>query len=268
MVITRLIGGLGNQCFQYALGRHLAEIHHSELKIDISEFETYKLHAYSLSSYNIIENFATSEDIARLKHVREKHLHFDPEVLHLPDGIYLHGYWPSEKYFTSIADIMHRELTVKLHLSGRDNEIADQITSCDSVSVHIRRGDYLPNTYSEQLLETSSLEYYLCSVEHIIANVNKPHIFVFTDDKAWARENFNLPYPITFVDHNGPDKNHEDLRLMSLCKHNIIANSTFSWWGAWLNNNPDKIVCAPNKWFTDKAKSSSKDLIPDSWVKI
>jgi hypothetical protein len=205
--------------------------------------------------------------VAKLKYVKEKHLHFDREILNLTDGIYLHGYWPSEKYFTSIADSIRSELTVKSPLTGRDKEIAEQITSCDSVSVHIRRADYLPNTYTEQLLETCSLEYYLCSVERIARNVNKPHFFVFTDDKEWACENFQLPYPITFVDHNGPDKNYEDMRLMSLCKHNIIANSTFSWWGAWLNKNPYKMVFAPNKWFTEKARSSSKDLIPDSWIR-
>lgn len=267
MIIIRLIGGLGNQCFQYAVGRHLSEIHHSKLKIDISEFETYKLHAYSLNHYNIIENFATSEDVVELKHVREKHFHFDSEILHLPNGIYLHGYWQSEKYFASIAEIIRHELTIKSPLSGKDKEIAEQIISCEAVSVHIRRVDYLPNTYTEQLLETCSLDYYLYSVEHIAHTVNKPHFFVFTDDKAWVRENFQLPYHITFVDHNGPDKNYEDMRLMSLCKHNIIANSSFSWWGAWLNNNPDKIVFAPNKWFTEKAHSSSKDIIPDSWIK-
>lgn len=267
MIVIRLIGGLGNQCFQYAVGRYLAEIHHTELKIDISEFETYKLHAYSLNHCNIIENFASSKDLVGLKHVREKHFHFDPEISHLSNGIFLDGYWQSEKYFAGIAEIIRHELTVKSQLSGKDRVIAEQIISCESVSVHIRRSDYLPNTYTEQLLETCSLDYYLYSVEHIAHTLNRPHFFIFTDDKDWTRENFQLPYPITFVDHNGPDKNYEDMRLMSLCKHNIIANSTFSWWGAWLNNNPDKIVFAPKKWFTEKAYSSSKDIIPDSWIK-
>lgn len=268
MIIIRLIGGLGNQCFQYAVGRHLSEIHHTELKIDISEFETYKLHSYSLNHCNIIENFASSEDIAELKQVREKHFHFDPEILHLPNGIYLHGYWQSEKYFARISEIIRDELTVKSQLSGKDKEMAEQIISCDSVSVHIRRLDYVPNTYAEQILESCGLNYYLSSVEYIAHIVKSPHFFVFTDDKDWTRENFMLPYPITFVDQNGPDKNYEDMRLMSLCKHNIIANSSFSWWGAWLNNNPDKMVFAPKKWFTEKARSSSRDLIPDLWIKV
>jgi len=268
MIITRLIGGLGNQCFQYALGRHLSEIHHAELKIDISEFETYKLHVYSLGHFNIKENFASSKEAAELTRVREKHLHYDPEILNLPDGIYLQGYWANEKYFTGIAEIIRHELTVKSPLSGKDKETAGQIASCESVSLHIRRGDYLPNTYTEQILEACSLDYYLCSVKHIVNIVKRPHFFVFTDDKVWVRKNFQLPYPVTLVDHNGDDKNYQDMRLMSLCKHNIIANSTFSWWGAWLNNNPGKMVFAPKKWFTEKARSSVRDLIPDSWIKV
>ncbi len=267
MIIIRLIGGLGNQCFQYAVGRHLSEIHHSELKIDISEFESYKLHAYSLNHFNIKENFATPSEVAGLKHLKEKHFHFDPEVLRLSDGIYLHGYWQSEKYFMGIAEIIRQELTVKTPLSGKNKEIAEQISSCVSVSVHIRRVDYLPNTYAEQLFEPCSLDYYLNAVKHIANIVGKPHFFVFTDDKTWVRENFRLPYPITFVDHNGADKNYEDMRLMSLCSHNVIANSSFSWWGTWLNKNSGKMVFAPNQWFTDKARSSPRDLIPDSWIK-
>ena len=268
MIIVRLIGGLGNQCFQYAVGRHLSEIHNTEFKIDISEFETYKIHPYSLNCYNIIENFATSEDVAKLQYVKENHFNFDSEILHLPKMIYLHGYWTSEKYFVNISDIIRRELTVKSPLLGRDKEIAEQITSCESVSVHIRRMDYLPNTYTEQILEASSLDYYFYAIKSITPNVKKPHFFVFSDDIEWSRENFKLPYQITFVDHNGSDKNYEDMRLMSLCKHNIIANSTFSWWGAWLNNNSDKMVFAPKKWFTEKARNSSRDIIPDLWIKV
>jgi hypothetical protein len=267
MIITKIIGGLGNQCFQYAAGRHLAEIHRTEFKLDISEYEHYKPHAFSLNHFNIIEKYASSEEIAQMKYVKEKHFHFDPEVLHLPDGIYLHGYWQSEKYFANISDIIRHELSVKSALAGRDEEMAGQIASCESVSVHIRRADYVTKAYTE-LFDPCGLEYYSASIEHLSRLVKRPYYFVFTDDKAWVRENFTLPYPIIFVDHNGPAKNYEDLRLMSLCKHNIIANSTFSWWGAWLNENPIKRVFAPQKWFSEKAYSSPKDLIPDSWIKV
>ena len=267
MIIAKIIGGLGNQCFQYAAGRHLAEIHRTEFKMDISEFENYIPHAFSLNHFNIIEHYASAEEMAELKYVKEKHFHFDPEILHLPDGIYLHGYWQCEKYFAGISEIIRHELSVKSPLSGRDAEMAEQIASCESVSAHIRRADYVTKTYTE-LFDPCGLDYYSASIEQLCRVVKKPHFFVFTDDKAWVRANFKLPYPITFVDHNGHDKNYEDMRLMSRCKHNIIANSTFSWWGAWLNKNPRKMVFAPKKWFTEIARSSSKDLIPDSWIKV
>lgn len=268
MIVIRLIGGLGNQCFQYAMARHLAEINRVELKLDISEFEVYKLHAYAMGNMNIPERFATPGEIAGLKRVKEKHFHFDPEILRLPDGVYLHGYWQTEKYFLQIADILRRELSPKEPVTGKNLEIAGRIAASDSVSVHVRRADYLPNTYAEQLFEPCSLDYYMHAVKHIAGAVGKPHFFVFTDDKTWARDNFKLPYPVTLVDHNGPDKNYEDIRLMSLCKHNIIANSSFSWWGAWLNKNPGKIVFAPKKWFTGKARSNPKDIVPESWLRV
>lgn len=267
MIIVRLRGGLGNQCFQYAVGRHLAEIHHSEFKIDISGYENYKPHKYCLNHFNITAKYATADDVAGLRQVKEKHFHFDPEVLLLFDGICFEGYCQSEKYFVGISDIIHQELSVKYPLSGKNKEMAEQILSSAAVGVHIRRADYMPNTYAEQLFEPCSLDYYMSAVKHIAEAARDPHFFIFTDDKTWARENFRLPYPVTLVNHNGPDKNYEDMRLMSLCKHNIIANSSFSWWGAWLNKNPGKIVFAPKKWFTDKARSSPKDIIPEAWLR-
>jgi len=267
MIIVRLIGGLGNQLFQYAAARQLSEIHQTELKIDISQFEEYKLHKYSLQHFNIIEDFISKEEICGIKEIKARYFHFDLEFKKISDNIILKGYWQSEKYFVDIVEIIRQELTVKSPLSGNDKKIAEQIMYCDSVSVHIRRTDYLPSTYKEQLFEACSLDYYKYSVDRIASAVKRPHFFVFTDDKVWVRENFQLPYPITFVDHNGPDKNYEDMRLMSLCKHNIIANSSFSWWGAWLNKNSKKMIFAPKKWFTEIARSSSKDVIPDSWIK-
>lgn len=267
MVIARLIGGLGNQCFQYAVARHIAETTGGELLLDVSEFETYKLHAYSLGHFNVRQKFASADDVSNARLVKERHFHFDPEVLRLTGDVYLHGYWQSEKYFSSIGSIIREELSVKTPLEGDDREVAQLAGACDSVSVHIRRMDYVPNTYQEQLFEPCCREYYDAAVAHLGKSLRDPRFFVFTDDKAWAKENFKLPYPVTFVGHNGPEKNYEDMRLMSLCKHNIIANSSFSWWGAWLNRNPGKIVFAPKKWFTEKARSSPKDIVPEAWIR-
>ncbi len=293
MVIVKLIGGLGNQLFQYAAARKLANKHSTELKLDVSGFETYKLHKYSLSHFNIQENFASEGEINALTgqrkegtitrifrralhkpaklpatHIKEKNpFHFDPEILNLPDGVYLEGYWQSEKYFSDIESIVRKELTVKTPLSGKDKELAKQMDSCDSVSIHIRRGDYVTNPHTSMVHGTSDLDYYNRCIRSIAESVKNPHFFVFSDDPEWVRDNLNPPYPTTFVDHNGADRNHEDLRLMSQCKHNIIANSTFSWWGAWLNSNPEKVVLAPKLWFRSD-KYNNKDLIPDRWIKI
>lgn len=284
------MGGLGNQLFQYAVARHLAELHRTALKIDISLYKSYELHAYSIWPFNIQENFASSEEVMALTvrrqgiakrvircvvrkppelfptYVSEKHFHFDPDILRLPDNVYLDGYWQSEKYFVDIAEIIRNEFTVKTSQDGKDKELAELIRRSESTSLHIRRGSYLLPEYNATH-GTSSLEYYFRCVECLTQTVRKPHFYVFSDDPSWVRDHLDLPYPTTFVDHNKADRDYEDLRLMSQCKHHIIANSTFSWWGAWLCNNPDKMVFAPEKWFNAPA-ADTKDLIPGDWYKI
>lgn len=291
MIITRLIGGLGNQLFQYAVGRHLAEIHKTELKINTSGFETYKLHKYSLWPFNIQENFASSQEIESLTaqervggesmlarvlrktlkpaktHIREKELFsFDPKILRLPDGVYLDGYWQTEKYFVDITGIIRQEATVKFQQTGKDKGLADMIASTESVSLHIRRGDYVSNPKTKQVHGICGIDYYARCVEHIAQIVKNPHFFIFSDDSEWVRTNLKLPYPNTLVDHNDADKNYEDLRLMSQCRYNIIANSSFSWWGAWLNPRKNKLVLAPKRWLA-KRGVSYVDIIPARWIR-
>lgn len=294
MIIVRLIGGLGNQLYQYAVARHIAERRRAILKIDISGFETFKLFKYSLWAFNIHENFASPEEVAALggpkggiaervvkevlrklelvkpppTYIREKKLfHFDADILNLPDGIYLEGSWQSEKYFTDIAGIIRQEFTVKTPPAGRDSELAEQMASCASVSLHIRRGDRVFDPRANKIHGTCDLDYYFGCVERLVQMVKNPHFFIFSDDPEWAGDNLKLSYPMTLVDHNGPDKNYEDLRLMSQCKHNIIANSSFSWWGAWLNQNPGKIVLAPKRWLK-RGDYDTKDLVPDKWIEV
>lgn len=292
MIIVRLIGGLGNQMFQYAAARHLAQIHKTVLKMDISDLKTSKKRNYSLWAFNIQENFASPEEIAALKGpaqsiaerliqrvlrrpakskptlIREKKaLHFDPDILKLPDGVYLHGSWQNEKYFTDIAEILHREFTVKNPLEGKNRELAEQIDSCQSVSLSIRRGDYVSSRHTSRIHGTCSPDYYRRCVQQLTQSVKNPHFFIFGDDPQWARDNLRLTYPATFVDHNAEDKNFEDLRLLSRCKHNIAANSSFSWWGAWLNQNPGKIVLAPKRWVR-RFDCNPEYFIPDKWIKL
>lgn len=290
MIIVKLKGGLGNQLFQYALGRHLSEINNTELKIDISLFETYTLHKYSLKSFNIREIIASPDEIASLTYqntgtfertmkwllrkplnfaksfIREQYFHYNPEILRLPDEVYLDGYWQSEKYFTDISEIVRQEFKVKPSSEGKNLKLLEDISSCESVSLHIRRGSYLLPPYNTVLVPCP-LSYYQKCVDYFAHAIKTPHFYIFSDDPQWTRDNLKLSYPITFIDHNDADKDYEDLRLISHCKHNIIANSTFSWWGAWLNENPKKIVLSPVRWFKDPSLNT-KDLIPESWIKI
>lgn len=290
MIIVKMIGGLGNQLFQYALGRTIAHKKNTSLKIDITPFKTYNLHKYALGNFNIIENFATEEEIRRLKYpsgmrflpskliqaskpyynrssVKEKTFNFDKNIAKVPQDVYLDGYWQSEKYFVDIGDIIRNEFIVTSPQEGLNQALADQIKSCESVSLHIRRGDYVSNSNTNMIHGTCDIDYYMRCIECITKTVENPHFFVFSDDIEWARLNLKLPYPITFIDNNGPEKNYEDLRLMTQCRHNIIANSSFSWWGAWLNKNPYKIVVAPKNWFNTNERST-KDLIPGGWYQI
>jgi len=292
MIITKLTDGLGNQMFQYSVAKHLAIIHNTDLKMDISAYGTDSIRKYSLDAFNIPQTFASSSEIRSIErtrngvldrlvsyldmigihvypntYIKEKSFCFDPRILRLPDGVYLHGYWQSEKYFIRISDIIRREFTVRFPFSKLDMALAHDIQSSESVTVHIRRGDYVANLHANLLMGTCDLHYYYHCVECLTRKIRRPHFFIFSDDPEWARANLSLPAPATYVDHNGADTDYNDLRLMSLGKHHIIANSTFSWWGAWLCRNEEKIVFAPQKWF-NTIKSDIRDRIPDKWFAI
>ncbi len=291
MIIVKLNGGLGNQMFQYALGRHLAIKHNTQLKINVSVFETYKLHKYSLSPFLIEEEFVSSEEVEKLRtndlsfidkissvlllksndkkilFVKEESYSFDPSILELSGNLCLEGYWQNERYFFEVEDVIRQEFTVRDQQLGKDKELAREIQLSDSISLHVRRGDYVTDSNTNQVHGTCDMEYYHSAIEVISETISEPHFFIFSDDPAWVYENFNIPSKVTFVDHNNADKNYEDLRLMSQCKHNIIANSSFSWWGAWLNKNSEKIVIAPEKWFANSPHDTS-DLIPSSWLRF
>ncbi|ABQ25874.1 alpha-1,2-fucosyltransferase [Geotalea uraniireducens] len=293
MIIARLQGGLGNQMFQYAVGLHLALTHNVELKIDITMFSDYKWHTYSLRPFNIRESIATEEEIKALTdvkmdrpykkidnflcrllrksqkisatHVKEKHFHYDPDILKLPDNVYLDGYWQSEKYFKEIENIIRQTFIIKNPQLGRDKELACKILSTESVCLHIRRGNYVTDKTTNSVLGPCDLSYYSNCIKSLAGNNKDPHFFVFSNDHEWVSKNLKLDYPTIYVDHNNEDKDYEDLRLMSQCKHHIIANSTFSWWSAWLCSNPDKVIYAPQKWFRVD-EYNTKDLLPSNWL--
>lgn len=290
MIIVKLIGGLGNQLFQYALGRHLAHIHNTKLKLDIIGFETYKPHSYNLKHFNIIENLATKKEIDQFKkykrksgkiwflynrlmadkskYVQEQRFDFDPSILVMGNDVYLNGYWQTEKYFKNIEEIIRREFTLKNHLSQYSKNVEGKILKTNAISLHVRRGNLVTNPVYNSFHGLCSLEYYQNAIAYMTKRILSPHFFIFSDDYEWIVENFkSLQYPVTYI-KNGDDKNFEDLILMSRCKHHIIANSSFSWWGAWLNPGQNKIVITPKKWFTNAPKNNTKDLLPDTWISL
>jgi hypothetical protein len=270
LIITKLIGGLGNQMFQYAIARRLAFMHNQVLKLDISSFKEYKLREYYLNHLNIIEQIATDEEINYLKdirHVKEKYFHFNPEILELSKDLYLEGYWQSEKYFKDISEIIQQEFSVKQPLTGDNLRLGNLINSCDAVAVHFRRGDYVTNPVVYQYHGVCQMEYYHQAIRRIINQAPKAHFFAFSDEPDWVKQHIQLEFPFTVVDINSSNNSYEDLRLISFCKHHIIANSTFSWWGAWLSRFFGKIICAPQRWFNSPGLNTY-DLIPDGWQLI
>ncbi|MCL4404047.1 alpha-1,2-fucosyltransferase [Patescibacteria group bacterium] len=287
MVIAKLIGGLGNQMFQYAAGRRLALQRNTQLKLDIRAFETYKLHRYSLDGFKIAATFATGDDFkkvgristssmaAQLAHklkinrfgrlVIERSFGFEPEILNLPDGVYLDGYWQSPLYFNDIEGTLRREFSLKEALPDYGG-LLEKIRQPNSVSVHVRRGDYVNDALTNQFHGTCSPEYYRRASQVIGERVSRPQFFVFSDDIDWVRDNLTIGASTTFIDKTFGLSNYQELILMSYCQHHIIANSSFSWWGAWLGDSPSKIVVAPKRWLNLPVET--KDLFPADWIAI
>jgi hypothetical protein len=293
MVITRLAGGLGNQMFQYAAARRLAHVLQTTLKLDLSYYDRQDLRAYRLHSLQVQATIATPKEIVEIRGkanhlagkvisrlrqelnlvpgwtiIREPHMRPRNErVMTATGNVYLDGYWQSEQYFKEIEAIIRAEFALKQPVQRRSQEVARKIEAGDAVSIHIRRGDYVSNPETKRLHGTCSLHYYRQAAAMLEPRLAKPHFFIFSDEPDWAEANLKLGQPMTFVRHNGPDQDYEDLWLMSLCRHHIIANSSFSWWGAWLSRNPKRVVFAPRNWFRRRGRNT-RDLLPEDWLAI
>ena len=298
MITVFLRGGLGNQMFQYALGLHLARRNNTGLQIDTvflndrlprSQF-TYR--TYDLDIFDIKPKFTALSKISGtisfpglwlgldlglmgaqdvfgfrkmvIEDEREGYV-FDPNVLQAGSNVLLYGRWASEKYFREIADEVQSAFRFSRPLGGEAKKLAVKIDACNSISLHVRRGDYLLPKYAKTYGSTD-LAYYERAVHYMLAHVPDARLFVISDDPAWSAENLKFSIPATYLDYAsaGP-KNIFHMELMSRCKHHIIMNSSFSWWGAWLNRNPGKIVVAPKIW--DIGKDSS-DATPESWARL
>ena len=294
MIIVKLMGGLGNQMFQYAAGRQLALLKSTELKVDkgllggeIQPGVTPR--QLEINLLNTVIEYAGQHEIDSFKkyssnsyfrfiqrkmpfifknlYFAESGLQFNPDFFNLPSNVYLDGFWQSEKYFLPFREKLMQEFIPKQEMNDVNKNHQSKILSTNSVSIHFRRGDYVTNPEASTYHGVLSMDYYTKAIQEISMKTKDPHFFIFSDDSLWVKENFKIDFPSTFIDNNlGKDAIY-DLQLMSSCRHNIIANSSFSWWGAWLNNYPDKLVVAPKKWFNNSPIDTT-DLLPKDWIQL
>lgn len=293
-IIVQIIGGVGNQLFQYAFARSMAAKRGTDFKFDISPLDTDFFisngYGFFLNRFNIkktelakdkdlyglvwlvrhskIFNFIHNKFRLRyfLKHFfyHEESFSFISEVFQ-KKALYFEGFWQSEKYFKDIADEIREEISLKENMSEHSQAIDKEISRTKAISLHIRR---YAHENSKPWFGFCSLEYYKKAAEIIVQKMPDAHFFIFSDNYDWVRENFkDFDHPYTLVE-NSNEQNCDDIILMSHCKHHIIANSSFSWWGAWLNPSPTKIVIAPKVWFAHAKKNNTKDLLPEEWIKI
>lgn len=287
MIIVKLSGGLGNQLFQYAYGRHLASINQLELKLDTSALtktadwtnRSYALDAFTIqaeeatpdeikalagSPHGLLQRVARKAGIMPIRYFQEPHFHFYPSALCLKGNHYLEGYWQSEKYFEAISPMLRQELSFTFSPSSHSQTIKEKISGCTSVSIHLRRSDYVKTSKANLYLQPLPMNYYQQAIDSIRQRVENPAFFVFSEDIEWAKNQGVFASAAHFSTGTSAP---EDLWLMSHCHHHIIANSTFSWWGAWLNQRPDKTVIAPQKWFSTE-RFDTGDLLPVSWIQL
>jgi len=293
MVISHVVGGLGNQMFQYAVARELELARGLPMRLDVSSYDDYHLHhGFELKRVFCCQpEIAVSDDVRKIlgwraapgmrrilaspslsalrgkSFIVEPYFQYWPGIREVPDKVYLQGYWQSEKYFVDVTAVLRADFAFREKLSAINAEWAERISRCAAVSLHIRRGDYVSDSRTHAAHGVCSIDYYHAAVSHIADRVDSPVFFVFSDDIPWARANFDIDYPCHFIDHNRGTESYNDMRLMSLCRHHIIANSSFSWWGAWLNPDPDKIVIAPARWFLAVDRQLD-DLFPQGWVRL
>lgn len=288
MVTVRLMGGLGNQMFQYAIGRSMAHDLHEKLILDTTFYDVKHSKTtnwnYELYHLNIkceilkntvarrLKNLLTrkiSSVIPQLcpRYIHEKTMQYDSAIFNKGHNLYLDGYWQCEKYFYHNADIIRNDFQVITSSDERNQYWFNLINdTTNSVCLHVRRGDYVTNLEANRTHGTCSLDYYHAAIKYFSDYFENPVFFVFSDDIEWAKEYIITEHQTYFMTQNGADKGYEDLRLMMQCKHFIIANSSFSWWGAWLGKYQDKVVVCPKRWFNDPEKRT--DIICDSWVRI
>ena len=278
--------------FQYAFGRRMAESLNTKLYLDLSlllDWATGKesvYRDYELEIFNADPEFIIHPTLLRLiytvrypgtgefirrwmargrNYVKEPHFHVSEELLQMPqDNTIYQGWWQSERYFFDISDIIRREFSFKHPLPPLSQPLFDEIRQTNSIGLHVRRTDYL----KVPALNTTDKAYFLQAAEEIANKVSDPYFYVFSDDIEWCEQHIKLDYPVRIVGHDlKGHKSGNHLRLMAACKHFIISNSSFAWWAVWLNENPEKIVIAPQNWFNHR-KHDTSDLVPEHWIRM
>ncbi|MFH1052416.1 MAG: alpha-1,2-fucosyltransferase [bacterium] len=274
MIIINLKGGLGNQMFQYAFGRNLALKKKTSLKLDLTylmdrtprkyfQFRDYELDIFKIDAKIVNDDFIQKNNLPVLK---EPHFHFFPKALSLPGDLYLDGYWQSEKYFIENENIIKEDFCFKNKLSEEVKIYAEQILNSNSVCLHVRHG-FVNNRKDRLYHGFVGIKYINKAINLINSTIENPEYFIFSDNHDWCSDNIKTDFPIHHVEKEIELENKDYFQLMTLCKHYIISNSSFSWWGAWLCRNPGKIVIAPKRWFRF-SMNNTKDLLPDNWIKI
>jgi Glycosyl transferase family 11 len=296
MIVVNLKGGLGNQMFQYAAGAALAARHGVPLLLDLHSLQrntqetnqftprNAELNIFNLkieeAPQELLQKFQSvtstlhyrirrniSESLVRYRIFQHDELNYPELFSRLGGYTYLNGFFQSEKFFNSQQAYIRKLFTWRDPLNSANEAAAGKIAMCEAVSVHVRRGDYLKPANAALFGNICTAEYYQCALEKIKSEVSNPVFFIFSDDMPWVRNNLNTGAETHYIDFNTGHNSHLDMRLMSLCRHHIIANSSFSWWGAWLNANTNKKVIAPKVWI-HQSDAHIDDILPAEWIKM
>ncbi|MBA3665079.1 MAG: alpha-1,2-fucosyltransferase [Bacteroidetes bacterium] len=290
MIIVTLKGGLGNQLFQYAAGRALAIQRGEELLLDLSFLSkdphgAYTRRQFELDQIKFKARVASDEELRRFgkttvvsrvlnKFKLTSHYVFNengyayiPGFNRLPNNVLLNGYWQSEKYFKSVRGTLLKEIAPNFEFTDAGRSIKNQIDSVNSVSIHVRRGDFITLKNAHEFHGGCDMTYYSKAIEKINSLTNDPVFFIFSDDISWCKSRFSFIHNAHFIENEPAKKSAQDLFLMSYCKHNIIANSSYSWWAAWLNSNPNHKVLMPSSWYKE-IKSDTIDIVSENWIVV
>ena len=289
MIKVILSGGLGNQIFQYAAGRVLALKHSTNLVLNLSLIDRFDVsitpRSYELGNFRVLCDVESNSPFLTWRWIKkfiwilgplkpwklyqEGSSTYDPRLLQQPDGVTLLGYWQSYIYFSDISKQLMSELQHSKPLSGKSIEVLEKINSSNAIAIHVRRGDYAANSEAFSFHGVIPLNYYKDAAAYVLAKFPDATFFIFSDEQDWCKKNLKLQ-DAYFVEHNDVENSWEDLILMSKCRHHIIANSSFSWWAAWMADNSQEVmnhlVIAPKNWFKKSDQINADDRFTPHWV--